>query len=342
MPVRLAEIASLAGVSLSTVSRVLNDKPLVHSETRRQVLAAIDTLGYDRPARLRPRVTGLVGLVLPELDNPYFGRFAQVLGHALSQRGFVLVIASHSLGGTHEDDYVRVLVEQGVSGLVLVSGIHALATTDPERYQRLVGAGLPLVLVNGPQDVRGAACLSTDDAQVIDLAVRHLTNMGHHRIGLALGQDRYTTVLRKHEAFVEAMRRHVGAHLDDAALEHLVVSNPYTVDGGAHAAQALLEVGVSAVVCASDLIALGVIRAARRRGLDVPGDLSVVGSDDSVLMAHTDPPLTTVRQPVEALAAAICQSLVEQVGGRTPPTAELLFSPELVVRGSTARVHART
>jgi len=111
----------------------------------------------------------------------------------------------------------------------------------------------------------------------------------------------------------------------------------FTVEGGASAAETLLDRGVTAIVCGSDLMALGAIQTVRRRGLQVPEDVSVVGSDDSKLIEYTDPPLTTVRQAVTAMGAAAASSLVDQIAGHPVPRNELLYRPELVVRGSTGR-----
>jgi alanine racemase len=342
MHVRLAQIAERAGVSISTVSRVLNDKPGVNAATRRQVLIAIDVLGYDRPARLRPRVAGLVGVIVPEIENPFFPRLAQLIELNLSQHGYTPVLCSQSLGGIHEDDYVRSLLEHGVAGIIFVSGMHAIADIDPGRYQRLTDSGLPVVLINGFLPGVGAACIATDDARVIDLAVAHLAHMGHSRIGLALGQDRYTPVRRKAAAFPTAMREHVDPGLTDADLDSLIECTTFTVAGGTQAALALLDRDVTGIVCGSDVMALGVLRAARQRGLEVPRDLSVIGSDDSSLIEFTDPPLTTVRQPSLEMAAAACRALLDLIDGATPSPTELLLSPELVVRGSAGRVPARS
>jgi len=338
MKVRLAEIAERAGVSIATVSRVLNDKPGVHERTRRAVLTAVDVLGYDRPANLRPQLSGLVGLIVPELENPIFPRFAQLLETSLAHSGYTPLLCTQSPGGIHEDDYVETLLARGVSGIVFVSGMHANTQTEPGRYQRLVGLGMPLVLVNGFMDDVDAPFVSADEALASDLAVAHLAHMGHTRIGLATGQPRYQPVIRRVAGFHAAMRAHVDADLTDEALDDLVETTYYTIEGGALAAQALLDRGVTALVCGSDLMALGAIQAARQRGLAVPRDISVVGSDDSLLVAFTDPPLTTVRQPVAAMAQATCRVLLEQVAGRQLPAKEQMFVPELVVRGSTARV----
>ena len=141
MKIRLSEIAARSGVSISTVSRVLNEQPGVSQHTRRQVLTAIDVLGYDRPVRLRARSGGLVGLVLPELENPYFPRLAHHLEISLGRLGLSPVLCSQTLGGVHEDDYVAMLLEHSVAGIVFVSGVHALVDSDPARYQRLLDLG---------------------------------------------------------------------------------------------------------------------------------------------------------------------------------------------------------
>jgi alanine racemase len=322
------------------VSRVLNDKPGVNARTRRTVLTAVDVLGYDRPARLRRRTSGLVGLVLPELENPFFPRLAQALEDRLARHGYTPVLCSQTLGGVHEDDYVGTLLDHGVAGIVFVSGMHAVADSPPGRYQRLTEAGLPVVFVNGPMPDVAAAAVSTDDAVSMDLAVGHLSHMGHRGIALVTGQRRYVTVQRKVDGYKAAMRRHVDESLDDDWLEQRISSTYYTVEGGSLAASTVLGDDVTGVVCASDVMAIGVMAAARQRRLDVPGRVSVVGCDDSLLIEFTDPPLTTVRQPVPALAEASVRALLDWIAGSRPAPQEQVFRPELVVRGSTARAPA--
>lgn len=335
MKVRLADIAARAGVSEATVSRVLNNKPGVARATREMVLASLDVLGYERPSRPAPRTSGLVGLIVPELDNPVFPQFAQAAETTLVRSGHASVLCTLTAAGVHEDDYVALLEARGVAGMIFVSGNHADTTTSPARYIRLREAGLPIVLVNGYVEGIDAPFISNDDAASIEMAVAHLAGLGHHQIGLAMGPPRYTPAIRKISAFHSAMRRHVGT---EAAVDvnTLVETTSFRLEGGASAAHALLERGVTAIVCGSDLMAMGAVRAARDRGLRVPQDVSVIGSDDSPLIEFTDPPLTTVRQPVAAMGAAAAQALVHEIEGILAPRAEYLFRPELVIRESTA------
>ncbi|EYR63468.1 LacI family transcriptional regulator [Actinotalea ferrariae CF5-4] len=328
---RLKDLADQAGVSTATVSRVLNGKAGVSSQTRKSVLAALDVLGYERPEKLRTRSEGLVGLIVPELTNPVFPALAQSVENSLAERGFTPLLCTQSPGGTTEDEYVEMLLEHGVDGIVFVSGRHADTTASNERYHRLRSRGLPIVLVNGYSEGIDAPAVSTDDSVAVELALRHLTSLGHREIGLAIGPDRYIPARRKLAAFTAALRRRDPS--DDPSRH--VVTTLFTVEGGQAAGGELMDSGHTAVVCASDLMALGAIRAARSRGLAVPDDVSVVGFDDSPLIAFTDPPLTTIRQPVVSMGEAAVSALVSEISGTRVPRSELLFHPELIVRGST-------
>jgi DNA-binding LacI/PurR family transcriptional regulator len=332
-----AEIAARAGVSEATVSRVLNGKPGVGQATREAVLAALDVSGYQRPAHARVRTTGLVGLIIPELSNPVFPAFAQAVETALVRHGYAPVLCTLTAGGVHEDDYVALLLQRGVAGIVFVSGIHAVAGTPPDRYTALRERGLPIVMVNGYLPGVDAPFVSNDDAEAVNLAVEHLADLGHQRIGLAIGPPRYTTAARRISGFHAAIRHHLPGRLASDDVDDLIVTTSYRIEGGAAAAQTLIERGATGIVCGSDVMALGAIRAIRDRGLQVPQDISVIGSDDGFVPEFTDPPLTTIRQPVDAMGTAAVQALVHEIHGTPAPRAEILFRPDLVVRKSTAK-----
>ena len=188
MKLRLADIAQHAQVSEATVSRVLNGKPGVAASTRQAVLTSLDVLGYDRPSRLHRKSAGLVGLVVPELTNPIFPAFAQIIETALARQGFTPVLCTQTPGGVHEDDYVTMLLDRGVAGIIYVSGLHADSTSDPQRYIALRERGLPIVLINGYIEGVDAPFISNDDVAAMDLALSHLVALGHKDIGLAVGR----------------------------------------------------------------------------------------------------------------------------------------------------------
>ncbi|MGH8791590.1 MAG: LacI family DNA-binding transcriptional regulator [Stackebrandtia sp.] len=323
---RLSDIARQAGVSEATVSRVLNDRPGVGPATKQAVLTALDVLGYERPATLRQHSAGLIGLVVPELDNPIFPLFAQVISTQLALRGYTPVLCTRNPGGVTEDEYVEMLRERHVSGIVFASGMHADTTADVGRYEKLSFSGLPLVFMNGYVEGLPAPCFSCDDHAAARLAVEHLAALGHRKIGLISGPQRFVPVQRKLAGYTEAMRGVGEPHVE---------LTMFGVEGGAAAARRLYEAGVTGVLCGSDLMALGAVREARARGLSVPGDVSVVGYDDSPLVAYTAPSLTTLRQPVSDMATGAVRALLDEIAGQAVPPAEYLFRPELVVRGST-------
>jgi DNA-binding LacI/PurR family transcriptional regulator len=328
---RLAEVAKQVGVSEATVSRVLNEKPGVSEATRQAVLTALDVLGYERPSKLRGERARLVGLFLPELQNPIFPAFGEVVGGGLAQNGYTPVLCTVTGGGITEADYVDLLLQQHVSGVVFVAGAYTQADAPHEHYTRLRDLRLPTVLVNAPVGDLGFATVSTDDGIAVELAWNHLVQLGHRDIGVVLGPADHIPSRRKLEA-AHRMARTTGVPLPPERVVH----SHYSLEAGQAATARLLTTGVTAVICASDPMALGAIRAVRRAGRGVPADVSVVGFDDSALMNSVDPPLTTVRQPIEPMGRMVIELLVGQLSGSAAPPDEYLFEPELVVRGSTA------
>jgi DNA-binding LacI/PurR family transcriptional regulator len=331
---RLADIAAQAGVSEATVSRVLNGKPGVAPATRQAVIEALDSFGYERPARLRQPRAGLIGLIVADLSNPIFPAFAEVIENTLAVHGYTAVLCALAPGGINEDDYTDLLLERGVSGIIFVSGLHADSQADHGRYKRLTDRGLPIVLVNGYAGEVDATFVSSDEAGSMELAVAHLAQLGHRRIGLAVGQERFVPVIRKTQGYRKGMADRLGA----TDVDHWIANTIFSIEGGEAAGRQLLDDRCTAICCASDMMAIGAIRGARQRGLRVPEDVSVVGFDDSPLMGYIDPPLTTVRQPVREMALVAVRSLLDEIQGVGSPHTELVFRPELVVRRSTGPV----
>jgi LacI family transcriptional regulator, repressor for deo operon, udp, cdd, tsx, nupC, and nupG len=326
---RLAEVAKKAGVSEATVSRVLNGRNGVSESTRASVLTALDVLGYERPTKLRGERGRLVGLVLPELQNPIFPALAEVVTASLAQRGFTPALCARTIGGVPERDYIEMLLDHQVSGVVFAGGSYALADSEHGHYRQLMDRRMPVVMVNAGADDLGFPHISTDDAVAVEQAYGHLRSLGHTKIGMVMGPEDHMPSRRKLAAVAEF------ANWSNEG-DWLVERTTFSMESARVAATRLIQRGVTGMICASDVIALGSIRAARRLGLEVPRDVSVVGFDDSVLMTCTDPPLTTVRQPIEMMGQAAVDLLVNQIEGTGVAPDELLFEPELVVRGSTA------
>ena len=329
----MADIAAHAGVSTATVSRVFNGVGQVSDETRRKVLTAIDELGYDRPTPERTPDTPTIGVIVPELTNPIFAAFAHHLQEEVARAGGIAMIRSQTPGATSEFDHLSSLLEHRVSGLIFVSGRHADLLADLGPYHEVVAHSIPLVTINGARAEIPAPDFSTGDALGIRAAVTHLHELGHSRIALLTGRTHVVPALRKAEAFTQVMEELVGDR------SPIIEETFYTYEAAAAHTNGLIERGVTAIVTGSDLQALGAIRTITSLGLSVPEDISVIGFDDSFLMSHLSPGLTTVHQPVAAIVAAAVRSLFEALATHdyTPEHADYVFSADLVVRATTAR-----
>ena len=253
MPGKLADIARQARVSEATVSRVLNGKPGVSDATRAAVLTALDVIGYERPTHLRSRKARMVGLVVPELGNPIFPALAEVVAGALAQRGFNAVLCTRT-GSMSEAQYVEMLLERQVSGMIFAGGQYAEADAPHDHYTRLKQLRLPVVLVNAAAENLDFPRVSTDDAVAMEQAYGHLVYLGHTRIGLILGPSDHVPSLRKLQAFEKIC----------AVSPDLVERTRFSIEGGHAAGTRLIDRGVTGIICASDPLALGAVRAARR------------------------------------------------------------------------------
>jgi DNA-binding LacI/PurR family transcriptional regulator len=332
---KLADVAAFAGVSVATVRRVLGDKPGTAPATRAAVLTALDVFGLDRPARFRTAKNGLVGLVVPDLQNPIFPALVEAVSIGLVKLGLMTVLCTRTADGVSEANYIELLLRHEIAGIVFIGASYADA--GPEQGRELREQEIPIVLINAADENDGVARVSVDDDAAAEQAVAHLVSLGHERIGLILGPEGHVPSARKLGAYVRCTRTSPG----DQSWRELVAQVPFSMECGGAAMTRLLARGVTGVVCASDALALGAIRAARRRGLSVPGDVSVTGFDDSPYMPVVEVPLTTLRQPVRALGAVAVEMLDAQLSGRGVPGKELLLPPELIVRGSTGPCRAQ-
>ena len=297
---RLAEVAKKVGVSEATVSRVLNGKPGVSDATRAAVLTALDVLGYERPTQLRGERARLVGLVLPELQNPIFPAFAEVVGGALAQHGFTPVLCTRTAGGVSEADYVDMLLQQQVSGVVFAGGLYAQADAPHEHYHRLLERGLPAVLVNAAVDDLGFPRVSSDDAVAVGAGVRPPASRS------ATSGSAWCSARADHmPVAAQAGRVPGGAARPGRVADAASSTRMFSLEGG-QAAATPADRATASPASSAPATCWRSARSGRSAGagLSVPEDVSVVGYDDSALMNCTDPPLTTVRQPIEAMGRA--------------------------------------
>lgn len=330
----LAELAKEAGVSISTVSRVLNQKSGVSDSARERVLSVVSGLTYTRRGLDTLPGSGVVGLLVPELSNPIFPAFAEALETIAAAAGYSTLLCNTRASSLGEEQYVRMLLARGVRGMVFVSPEAADVAATHSHYEQLLAEGVTMVFVNGHAPVLDIPDMRVDLRVAGYLGARHLAGLGHRAIGFVSGPSRSLAASMMRSGWESAL-----AECELRADQSLVANGSFSAAGGADAVAKLLETSKpSAVICSSDHMALGAIAEAHRRGVRVPDDLSVVGFDDMPLAANYSPALTTLAQPVSTMAQSAVDELVTRLRTTKPAASgpqSKVFRPQLVVREST-------
>lgn len=325
----IRDVAERAGVSLGTVSNVLNRPDKVSEATREVVLAAIAELGFVRnsqAAQLRAGTSRSLGLIVLDLANPFFHDIARGIEDVATELGYALVLCNSDEQAAREDRYLQLLEEQRVRGM-LITPVGPMS----ERLDAVRRRGTPTVLVDR-HDPRVDCCsVAVDDVAGGELAGAHLMALGHRRIAYVTGP----LSLRQCKDRLTGLRRAVADH---GVVVDVVEVPALKARHGYEAARALFEDGVNptAVFCANDLLALGVLRAAVSTGRRVPEDIALLGYDDIEFAADAAVPLSSVRQPTLHIGRTAAQLLVEECDHPDSHAhQQIMFRPELVVREST-------
>ncbi|WP_041527417.1 LacI family DNA-binding transcriptional regulator [Paracoccus aminophilus] len=325
-PIKLADVARLAGVSPATVSRVLSRPAMVAEATREAVLLAIQQTGYrmNHAARnLRKQRTGAVVALVPNLGNPFFAKILAGLGRALEGAGYDLLVGDTLGEGGRRRSLHRFLDPSRADGIVLCDGLVPRAELTNSRLAP------PIVMACEWREDMELPAVAFDNAAGTELAARHLYELGHRRIACIGGPE--ANVLHR-------------TRLDGVARvfdKFTVFSGDFSLEAGRRAAEAFLALAPAerptGVVSFSDEMACAFISELHRHGILVPRDVSVVGFDDIELVSHLAPPLTTVRQPKREIGRMAAQTMLAVIEGR-PVEPRVMIPPRLMIRASTAAI----
>lgn len=333
-PATINDIARLAEVSKKTVSRVINNSPFVKEETRKRVEAVIAEHGFtpDPQARgLAFRRSFLVGMIYDNPSPNYVVNMQQGVLDAVRGSGLELVVhPCDRASPTFLDEVRGFVVRQKLFGVVMPPSV----SEDDRVVQILKDADCPYVRIASVSLDEPACMVVTNDSRGAAQAARHLAELGHRRIAFISGPDTFRSSHERGRGFREGLAEH-GLSLDDA----LVRQGAYTFESGVEAAQSLLAAAnpPTAIFAGNDEMAIGVMKAARDAGLDVPGDLSIVGFDDLPMASRVWPNLTTVRLPIRDMGRMAAEKLTAGLRGLDPATlAQPEVDPSLVVRDSTS------
>lgn len=330
MSVTSIDVARIANVSQATVSRVINRSPNVSEAKRRAVMRAMEAVGYQPNALaqgLRIGRTSTVGVVVAGITNPFYPEMLQAVGRCLAAQGQRMVLWDSDAAG---DEAVLDSIRQGLVDGVIFTSIARTSMILDEAVARV-----PVVLLNRGNSDAGCDTVISDNYEGARQAARYLFYLGHRRIGLLGGPEEALTASERMRGFLDAMADHAAPVADE-----LVRDARLTHEGGRIGVLDLLNLPdpPTAVFCVNDLSGFGAIDGARSVSLDVPRDLSVIGYDNVAMAAWHSYRLTSVSQPIEALAGRAVDLLVRRMAQREGPARHDRFLGELVVRDTVAPV----
>jgi LacI family transcriptional regulator len=330
--VRLRDVAEAAGVSVATASRALAGKARVSPAARQAVLEASDRLAYKRDpiARaLRTQVTGTIGMLVPDISNPFFAELIEATARALERNGLDLLLADSHGSLKRESHWLVTLGERKVDGLLVVptDHHHSLAAL------RRASAEIPVVQLDRKVDDLAADFVGVDNMAGLLMVIDHLLEQGVRRVALVSGKPTTSTGRGRLAGF----RMAIDLRSDLEAPEPIL--GEFSPPFGREAARTLVERRAlpTAIICGSDIVALGVLAELKTLAVKVPDDVLVTGFDGILMTEITDPPLTTVRQPFAGIAGEAARLLQARIANPSAPPQRSEIVPELVVRASSLR-----
>jgi LacI family transcriptional regulator len=332
VPLTLEDIARMSGVSRSTVSRVINDDPNVRESTRRKVWEIIRAINFQPNLAARSLAAGrtqVLGLVIPMavtsiFADPYFPLLIQGISSACNARGYSMML------WLAEPDFERRMAGQILySGLIDGVIVASAVTDDPIVLALVNGKKLPFIMVGRHPNDTSVSYVDVDNRSGAAQAIEHLMSLGRKRIATVRGPRTMIAGVDRYQGYVDAF-----THARLAVDPNLVAEGEFSETGGYQAMQKLLPHRPDAVFAASDMMAVGAMMAIEEGGLKIPEDIAVVGFDGIPTSAHTDPPLTTVRQPITRSGALAAQLLIDMIGNPSPTQHRIILTTELVIRKS--------
>jgi LacI family transcriptional regulator len=336
MNVTLKDIAKLCGVSVATVSLVLNNKPNRISEaTKKKVLDKAKELHYHpNPMALSlvTRKSKVLGLIIPDVSNLFFTDFIRHVEIEAAKFGYTIILGNTDEQGSREFEYVRTFLQRGLAGCILIHSSIEMEKYDAKIVDLVKQSKLPFILVDRQQKASNIRTLFIDQKLGAYLATTHLINLGHTKIGYISGPLDLDLSKMRYAGYRQAIEEH-GLLFD----ENLIEFGDWRAEGGHQAGLRLIAKGVSCIFAANDMMAFGVYQAAFSMALRIPQDLSVIGFDDVSFASVVTPGLTTIHQPMNQTGIDCVDMLVDMIEERKSTETSRQYSPTLIVRASTLK-----
>lgn len=325
--VTIQQVAKKAGVSTATVSRVLNDSPLVTNELKVRVRVAIEQLGYypNRSARnLRTKKVHKVGVLFADISNPFFTSVLTGIESTLQQAGYILLLGNSNENPQIEQLHLNAFLEEGVAGIIF-----APTTNSRTRYEKVLGFGIPMLTIDRVVEGLKVDTVTINNVDAAYHATNHLLKLGHRDVAFISGPENMSTSRFRQLGYQQAMR-------DAGRLATQIVSGNFRQDGGYDAMQVLIKEvhRPTAIVVANNLMTLGAIQCIHEHGLAIPEDIAVVGFDDMPWAATIQPPLSVIAQPTFEMGTVAAKLLLDRIQNPDHPIQRITLETQLIIRKS--------
>jgi LacI family transcriptional regulator len=332
------DVAREAGVSIAAVSQVINGKGKISEERRSQIILVMERLQYQ-PSYIAAALTGkktyTLGLLVPDISNPFFAEIARSVEKQGDKRGYSLVICSTDNKDERLERYLSLLQQKSVDGMIIGTGIK-----EKEMLDRMIERSVPLVMIAREIPDLDVQTVVVDDFAGGILAARHLLELGHSRMSVLAEHPKVSSSRERIRGFRQALAE-AGLKLSEDMVRES--GDDLVKDGKCKALELLKNTErPTAIFCCNDLLAIGALQAAKELQVSVPSELSIVGFDNTILASVTDPPLTTIAQPTELMGAIAVDLLIGQLLKEPDVSQRTVLSPELVVRQSTAALEPQS
>lgn len=331
MKATIYDVAKEAGVSIATVSKVINGKGKISEETRELVIAIMERLDYQPSviaSALAGKKTFTLGLLVPDISNPFFAEIARAIEDQGQRHGYSVVMCSTDNKDEKVERYIALLLQKSVDGIIIATGID-----QKHILEQLLSKRIPVVLLARDMPLVAVNTVVVDDFVGGSLAASHLLELGHQRIAILGENPKVFSSRERIRGFRQTMEdRHVPFR------EDWLRYGDYKMEDGKLRALQLLQAEdrPTAIFACNDMLAVGALQAAKETGTRVPGELSIVSFDNTILAMVTDPPLTTIAQPMEYMGKMVVDLIVDELSGENGIRQRTVLRPELLIRASTA------
>jgi len=326
----IKDVASLAGVSVATVSRHIHQNSYISESAEQKVINAINELGYKPVRNIRNKKMMTIGLVIPDITNPFFSELARAIEDACQEKGFAVLFCNSDQFHVKEKLYIEFFMERNVSGTIFATN-----NLSPEEYNKLTDAGIPIVVLD--RIVNNPLCTSVkcNNYEGAKLAVKHLLETGCKKIAHIYGPQEITTGNERLQGYIDVVKD------EPWYTPTLLAPGYFEIEGGMEAVETLLSrhPDIDGIFAGNDIMALGILKTLKRKNIKVPEEIAVCGFDGISFADIFEPGLTTIAQPIYEMGKKAAEILIDQINHHKPMGEQqaIEMNVELVVRESTQR-----